>query len=71
MMFFSIEEVEFYENDLSTKKKTEIKSTWFQKKDEYGWRKKSIGSQKTERKKKIISIGHNLVLFSSIKGVFI
>lgn len=47
-----------HENDLSTKKETESKSSWFQIKNEYSRRKKSIGCKKIKRKKKIISLGH-------------
>ena len=34
------------------------KSSWFQSKNEHGWRKKSISCQKSKRKKSFVSIGH-------------
>ena len=62
-MFFNVKEVDIYEDDIPTKKETEISSTWFQLKHEYSGRKKSFGCKKIKGKKKIISIGHKFVVF--------
>lgn len=52
-----------YEDDIPTKKETESESSRFQKQNEHSRRKKSIGCKKIKRKKKIISLGHNFVVF--------
>ena len=49
MMFFNVEEVSGYEDDISAEKETEIKGAWFQKKNEHSRRKKSIGCEKIKR----------------------
>ena len=66
MVFSKAEEVDRYENDIPAKKKTQSKSAWFQKKNEDSRRKKSISCKKIKRKKKIDSLGHRIVVFSSI-----
>ena len=70
MVFFKSEEVDRYENDISAKKETQEKSSRFQKKNEYSKWKKSIGCKKIKRKKKIVSLGHIFVVFSSIMKEF-
>jgi hypothetical protein len=65
-MFFNVEEVDEDEDDISAEEEAEIQGSWIQKENEHSWRKKSIGCEKIKRKKKIISIGHNFVVFSSI-----
>lgn len=66
MVFFEAEEVYGYENDISAEEKAEIKSSWFSEKNENSRRKKGIGCKKIKRKKKIVSLGHRFVTFSSI-----
>ena len=53
------------ENDISAEEAFQSKSSWIQSKNEHGRRKKSSGSQKSKRKKKIISVGRIYVAFSS------
>lgn len=65
MVFFEAEEVYGYENDISAEEKAEIKSSWFSEKNENSRRKKGIGCKKIKRQKEIISLGHNIVVFSS------
>ena len=70
MVFFKAEEVYRYENDISAEEKAKIKSAWFSEKNENSRRKKGIGCKKIKRKKKIVSLGHIFVTFSSIfKGL--
>lgn len=45
------------EDDISAKKEIQSKSSWIQSKNENSRRKKSIGCQKSKRKKAIISLG--------------
>ena len=42
LMFFNVEEVDNDEDDIPTKKETEIKSSWLQKQNEHSKRKKSF-----------------------------
>lgn len=65
---FQIKEVESNENDISAEEAFQSKSSWIQSKNEHGRRKKSSGSQKSKRKKKIISVGRIYVAFSSIQN---
>ena len=65
-----------YEDDIPTKKETESKGAWFQKKNEHGRRKKGIGCEKVKRKKEIISLGHiecglffYIGIFSYMQGI--
>lgn len=58
------------EDDIPTKKETEGEGSRFQTENENCRRKKGIGCKKIKRKKKIISIGHIYVVFSSIQGSF-
>ena len=53
-----------YENDISAQEEIQIQGSRLQSQNEYGWRKKSIGFQKSKGKKSIISIGHKFVVFS-------
>ncbi len=50
------EEVLRYEDDISAEEETEIKSSWLQSQNEYSWRKKSVGCQKSKRKSEIICL---------------
>lgn len=54
-------ETSYYEDDISAKEKTEIKGSWFQKKNEHSEWKKSFGRKKSKGKKEIVSVGHNLL----------
>lgn len=65
-MFFNVEEVGNNEDDIPTKKETESESSRFQTENENCRRKKGIGCKKIKRKKEIISIGHIIVVFSSL-----
>ena len=65
-MFFNAEEVDNHENDISAQKKVKIQSSWISGKNEQQRRKKSISCKKIKRKKKIVSLGHKFVVFSSI-----
>ena len=53
------------EDDLSAEKEAEIKGSWFSQENEHCRRKKGIGCKTSKRQKKIISLGHNIVVFSS------
>ena len=59
-------EVDINENDIPAKKEIQSKSTRIQSKNEHSWRQKGTGSQKSKRKKTVISIGRRYVAFSSI-----
>ena len=52
-----------YEDDISAEDKTESKSSWLQIQNEYSWWKKSIGCQKSKRKKTVIRLGRIYVAF--------
>ena len=60
--------MESNENDISAKETFHSESSWIQSKNEHGRRKKSSRSQKSKRKKKIISVGRIYVAFSSIQN---
>ncbi|EOS27344.1 50S ribosomal protein L34 [Lachnospiraceae bacterium 3-1] len=53
------------ENDISTEKKIQKKSSWIQKKNEYKRRQKSFSCKKIKRKKEIVSLGHIICGLSS------
>ena len=60
--------MESNENDISAKETFQSESSWIQSKNEHSRRKKSSRSQKSKRKKKIISVGRIYVAFSSIQN---
>ncbi len=64
-MFYSAEEVDTHEDDISTKKEIKIQGSWFQSKNEYKRWKKSFSCKKIKRKKKIISVDHIICGLSS------
>ena len=48
------------EDDISAEEKIQIKGSWIQSKNEHTRRKKSIGCQKSKRKKTVISLRPHL-----------
>ena len=69
-ILYKLKEVDINENDIPTKEKIQSESSWIQSKNEYCWWKKSFSSQKSKRKKSIISLGRIYVAFSSIQNMF-
>lgn len=63
MIFCKIGGARDYENDISAEEKIQIKSSRIQSQNEYGWRKKSISSQKIKGKKEIIRLGRIYVAY--------
>ena len=59
-------EVLYNENDIPTKENIPCKGSWFQTKNEYGRRQKSLICKKSKGKKKDFRLGRIIVTFSSI-----
>ena len=63
MMFFKMGGARDSEDDISAEEEIQIKSSRIQSQNEYGWRKKSISSQKIKGKKEIIRLGRIYVAY--------
>ncbi len=70
VMFFKMGGGRGDEDDISAEKKIQVKSSWIQSQNEYGWRKKGISSQKIEGKKEAICLGRMCVAYFSTFLIF-